>query len=144
MVNNRGSMKLSTILLMADMWDEVLVLRVPVDRVSSMRGVVIIMAKNDELMKLIGNETDPHKIAEIVANYTLQQKRKRDVAAERREWFGNIINNIRKVSPATMDALVYEYAMANRNDVNFSMWLLEKHPQMFKAPEKKKVEIREY
>ena len=102
------------------------------------------MAKNDELMKLIGNETDPHKIAEIVANYTLQQKRKRDVAAERREWFGNIINNIRKVSPATMDALVYEYAMANRNDVNFSMWLLEKHPQMFKAPEKKKVEIREY
>lgn len=102
------------------------------------------MAKNYELMKLIGDETDSMKIAEIVANYTLQQKRKRDIAAERREWFGNIINNVRKVSPETMDALVYEYAMANRNDVNFSMWLAQEHPKMFKAPEKKKIDIREY
>lgn len=109
-----------------------------------MRGTVIIVAKNNELMKAIGNETDPMKIAEIVANFTLQQKRKRDIAAERREWFGNIINNVRKVSPSTMDALVYEYAMANVNDKTFSAWLAQEHPKMFKAPEKKKVEAREY
>ena len=102
------------------------------------------MAKNDELMKAIGDETDTMKIAEIVANFTLQQKRKRDIAAERREWFGNIIKHVRKVSPATMDALVYEYAMANVNDKTFSAWLAEEHPKMFKEPEKKKADAREY
>lgn len=102
------------------------------------------MSKSDGLKKAIGTETDPMRIAEIVAAYTLQQKRKADTATQRREWFGGVINHVRKVHPAQMDALVYEYAMSNTTGMTFAMWLAKKHPMMFNPPEKKVKTFKEH
>lgn len=86
---------------------------------------------NKELAYLLKGKTDPMEIAKTVSAYTKRSAKKRTIAEERREWFHNIIGNVRKVAPGQIDALVYEYCMDNDGQWTFSAWLHNRYPVLF-------------
>ena len=97
------------------------------------------MAKvSQELLKVIGNETDPAKIVEMVRKYDEQKALERERLAGKKRVIQSLKVNDRKVSPELLVELCYDYVVASKQVAAFGSWLVTERNDLYQKRTKTK------